>query len=157
ELLVKLLNGIVFNTAFQWSPDILIPTMDGRLCKIADVVFDDVNAHNTRSNVWGIEGGEQDQEDGSSSLQYTFASPLITLLLADKLHIPMFSTKSWDDQRDSTFEPWAQEEKIVERIRNILNDYDPASIFTEFLQNAADAGATKCTFMLDQRSFGKTK
>ncbi|KAI1294423.1 hypothetical protein EDD11_008131 [Mortierella claussenii] len=157
ELLVKLLNGIVFNTAFQWSPNILIPTMDGRLCKIADVVFDDVNARNTRSDVWGIEGGEQGQEDGPSSLQYTFASPLITLLLADKLHIPMFSTKSWDDQRDSTFEPWAQEEKIVDRIKNILNDYDPASIFTEFLQNAADAGATECTFMLDQRSFGKTK
>ncbi|KAF9943458.1 hypothetical protein BGZ70_005944, partial [Mortierella alpina] len=49
------------------------------------------------------------------------------------------------------------QEDIVDRIRNVLNDYDPSSIFTEFLQNAADAGATKCVFMLDYKSYGTEK
>ncbi|KAK5805698.1 histidine kinase-like ATPase, partial [Linnemannia elongata] len=42
-------------------------------------------------------------------------------------------------------------------IKGILNDYDPSSIFNEFLQNASDAGATECHFYLDTRSYDTEK
>lgn len=55
------------------------------------------------------------------------------------------------------FEPFFQQENIVDRIKGILNDYDPSSIFNEFLQNASDAGATECHFYLDTRSYDTEK
>ncbi|KAF9138561.1 hypothetical protein BGX30_008999, partial [Mortierella sp. GBA39] len=57
----------------------------------------------------------------------------------------------------NSFDPFFQQENIVDRIEGILNDYDPSSIFNEFLQNASDAGATECHFQLDMRSFGTEK
>ncbi|KAF9174099.1 hypothetical protein BGX20_000948 [Mortierella sp. AD010] len=142
ELIIELLRYIAIAN-IAWSPRLLILTRDNRLCKITEVVYDDL----TEKNAISLE--EDDQ--------YTFVSSKIDVSTASALQIPMYSARYWNDQRDSTFEPWAQEEDIVARIGNILNDYDPSSIFMEFLQNAADAGATKCSFMLDQRSFGKNK
>ncbi|KAG9061096.1 hypothetical protein KI688_007725 [Linnemannia hyalina] len=57
----------------------------------------------------------------------------------------------------NSFDPFYQQENIVDRIKGILNDYDPSNIFNEFLQNASDAGATECHFQLDMRSFGTEK
>ncbi|KAF9918470.1 hypothetical protein BX616_008570 [Lobosporangium transversale] len=145
DLLVKLLDAIAFHKDFNYSSDLWVPTSENRLCQITEIVFDNVSFRRTNSSIF--ENGEL--------FKYTFANNRISLSLAEKLQLPMFSSKAWEDQRDISFQPWAQEEDILDRIKNILNDYDPANIFTEFLQNAADAGATKCTFMLDQRSYGK--
>ncbi|KAG0013536.1 hypothetical protein BGZ80_011015, partial [Entomortierella chlamydospora] len=141
-LVIELLKRIA-TADIDWSPKLLILTRDNRLCKITEVVYDDLT--------------EKDAISLEEDDQYTFASSRIGIYAASALQIPMYSARYWNDQRDSTFEPWAQEEDIVARIGNILNDYDPSSIFMEFLQNAADAGATKCSFMLDQRNFGRNK
>ncbi|KAF9349650.1 hypothetical protein BGX26_012077 [Mortierella sp. AD094] len=143
ELVIEFLKRIAAAGVY-WSPKLLVLTQDNKLRKITEVVYDDLTEKNAVSL-------EKDDD------QYTFASSKIGPYVAAALQIPMYSARYWNDQRDSTFEPWAQEEDIVARIGNVLNDYDPSSIFVEFLQNAADAGATKCSFMLDQRNFGKNK
>ncbi|KAG0008619.1 hypothetical protein BGZ80_003236 [Entomortierella chlamydospora] len=143
ELVIELLKRIAADGVY-WSSELLILTQDNKLRKITEVVYDDL----TDKSAISLE------ED---DVQYTFANGKIGIFVASTLQIPMYSARYWNDQRDSTFEPWAQEEDIVARIGSVLNDYDPSSIFVEFLQNAADAGATKCSFMLDQRSFGKNK
>ncbi|KAG0364102.1 hypothetical protein BGZ54_007843 [Gamsiella multidivaricata] len=148
DLVIKMLEAISRTQFYNWSPDLLILTDDSRLRKVTDVVFDDVNARKEMPDVLATD---------SSDISYTFASNKISSYTARELGIPFFSTRCWEDEKDSTFEPWAQQEDIVNRIKTVLNDYDPSNIFTEFLQNAADAGATKCSFMLDRRSFGRKK
>ncbi|KAG0259647.1 hypothetical protein BG011_002498 [Mortierella polycephala] len=149
ELVLKLLGAVADSPSVQWSPDLLVLTKNQQLHPIMDVVYDDVNALQDPSDLWG---GVHDE-----NLEYTFISSKISRHDAEKLQIPMFSAKCWQDRKESGFKTWAQKEDIVDRIRNVLNDYNPSSIVTEFLQNAADAGATKCVFMLDKRSFGETK
>uniref|UniRef100_A0A8C1IQD4 Sacsin/Nov domain-containing protein n=1 Tax=Cyprinus carpio TaxID=7962 RepID=A0A8C1IQD4_CYPCA len=49
-------------------------------------------------------------------------------------------------------EQCGQSEPITQRIKNILKEYDEEiDIFKELLQNAEDAGATTCKFLLDFR------
>ncbi|KAF9347998.1 hypothetical protein BGX26_000534 [Mortierella sp. AD094] len=144
EFVIKLLKGIAFEGVNE-SDDLLVLTQDNRLRNILDVVYDDAGAIGEVSNA----------EDRDQT--YTFASSRIIRSIAETLKIPMYSTRFWHDQRDLSFEPWAQEEDILVRIRNILDDYDPSNIFVEFLQNAADAGATKCSFMLDERKYGNDR
>ncbi|KAK3820137.1 MAG: hypothetical protein J3Q66DRAFT_167318 [Benniella sp.] len=139
EFVVRILHAMTISSAeFQRSEDLLVPTVENLLCKIEDVVYDDVGAQVDKTGLWERE-----------SASCTFASAEISRSLAGKLGVTMLSVRTMEEQRDETFEPWAQEENIVNRIMGILNDYDPSSIFTEFLQNAADAGATKCCFMFD--------
>ncbi|GJJ71850.1 sacsin [Entomortierella parvispora] len=124
--------------------DLLVLTQDSKLCKIDKVVYDDVNASQESADI----RTDSDEET------YIMVSSKISHHVATKLKITMLSTQYWHAKKDPDFEPWAQQEHIVDRIRNILNDYDPSSIFKEFLQNAEDAGATKCVFKLDERSYG---
>ncbi|KAM6248577.1 sacsin-like [Porphyrio hochstetteri] len=50
------------------------------------------------------------------------------------------------------FRPCSLSEPITLRLRNILREYgDEGDIFTEMVQNAEDAGATVCSFLLDLR------
>ncbi|KAF9345297.1 hypothetical protein BGX34_004873, partial [Mortierella sp. NVP85] len=147
EFVVRILVAMTNpHTRFQWSESLLIPTADNQLRKIEDVIYDDVGAQVDKSGVWEME----------SSL-YTFANSKVSKSLAEMLGISMLSDRCAEEQRDPTYEPWAQEENIMDRIASILNDYDPSSIFTEFLQNAADAGATKCCFMFDTSIHPQTK
>uniref|UniRef100_A0A3P9JZ95 HEPN domain-containing protein n=1 Tax=Oryzias latipes TaxID=8090 RepID=A0A3P9JZ95_ORYLA len=49
-------------------------------------------------------------------------------------------------------EQYGQREPITTRIKNILKEYDePNDIFKELIQNAEDAGADTCKFMIDFR------
>ncbi|KAK2839687.1 hypothetical protein Q5P01_013427 [Channa striata] len=49
-------------------------------------------------------------------------------------------------------EQWGQSEPITTRIKNILKDYDEESdIFKELIQNAEDASANVCKFLVDFR------
>ncbi|KAG0003501.1 hypothetical protein BGZ65_001641 [Modicella reniformis] len=153
DFVVKILQAMINKDfKFRWNPELLIPTADNLLCRVANVVFDDVGAQTKPS---GTLGAEPTDGNGSNTSSYKFVSSKITRNMADMLQISMLSTRSWNDQKVS----WSQtqEEDIVGRIVNIMNDYDHSSIFTEFLQNAADAGATKCCFMLDQTSYPRSK
>uniref|UniRef100_A0A8C8RXG7 HEPN domain-containing protein n=1 Tax=Pelusios castaneus TaxID=367368 RepID=A0A8C8RXG7_9SAUR len=50
------------------------------------------------------------------------------------------------------FEPWGPSEPITTRIWNILREYsEEADLFKELIQNAEDAGARICSFLLDLR------
>ena len=94
---------------------------------------------------------------GTGDLPYTFTHNMISLDMAKRLGVKLLSARFWDEAKDNSFDPFFQQENIVDRIKGILNDYDPSSIFNEFLQNASDAGATECHFQLDTRSFGTEK
>ncbi|KAG0227607.1 hypothetical protein BGX31_006891 [Mortierella sp. GBA43] len=143
DLVVKILQAMT-DVEFKWTPDLLIPTTDRMLCKTTDVVYDDV-------------GLEADMPDLEGSATYKITNSKISKSVAEKLQVSMLSTRHWNDQNDAGFESWSQKEEILDRLAHILNDYHPSSIFTEFLQNAEDAGATKCCFMLDRTSYPKNK
>ncbi|KAF9984089.1 hypothetical protein BGZ65_001010 [Modicella reniformis] len=148
DFVVKILQAMTDKAVnFQWTADLLIPATDNILCKITEVVYDDAGAQAKTSSAWTA------ASVNGNAPSYKFTSSKISKSMAEKLQISMLSTRCWDDQKES----WSQEEKILGRIVNILNDYDPSSIFTEFLQNAADAGATKCCFMLDLTSYPRSK
>ncbi|XP_066482921.1 sacsin-like [Tiliqua scincoides] len=50
------------------------------------------------------------------------------------------------------FEPWGPSEPITLRIRNVLREYSQSpDMFQELLQNAEDAGAQTCCFLVDLR------
>ncbi|XP_058037712.1 sacsin-like [Ahaetulla prasina] len=56
------------------------------------------------------------------------------------------------------FEAWGPSEPITRRIRNILREYSQdADVFQELLQNAEDAGAQTCRFLIDLRQHNTTK
>ncbi|XDV31219.1 hypothetical protein PO909_033960 [Leuciscus waleckii] len=74
------------------------------------------------------------------------------------LKVPFLSTRILKPQliqaEEESFgiEQCGQSEPITQRIKNILKEYDEESdIFKELLQNAEDAGATTCKFLLDFR------
>ncbi|KAK3833268.1 MAG: hypothetical protein J3R72DRAFT_232028 [Linnemannia gamsii] len=139
DLVCRLYTEIASVHDRKWSADLLILTQDNCLKRAADMVYDDINIQKSNPAV--------------ADMPYTFTSPRISREVAERLQIDMFSARNWDDTKDASFDPFFQQENIVDRIKGILNDYDPSSIFNEFLQNAADAGATECHFKLDTRLF----
>ncbi|KAK2849709.1 hypothetical protein Q7C36_008492 [Tachysurus vachellii] len=75
------------------------------------------------------------------------------------LKIPFLSTRILKPQIIGHEEDYegieqcGQTEPITQRIKNILKEYDDESdIFKELIQNAEDAGASTCGFMLDFRT-----
>ncbi|XP_060636280.2 sacsin-like [Anolis sagrei] len=55
------------------------------------------------------------------------------------------------------FEAWGPSEPVTLRIRNILREYSQdADVFQELLQNAEDAGAQTCRFLVDVRQHNGT-
>ncbi|KAF9342928.1 hypothetical protein BGX34_007474, partial [Mortierella sp. NVP85] len=147
DFVVRILDAMTnSHTRFQRSESLLIPTAENQLRKIEDVVYDDLGTQVDKLGIWEME----------SSL-YTFANRKVSKSLAEILDITMLSDRCVEEQRDPTFKPLLHKENILDRNASILNDYDPSSIFTEFLQNAADAGATKCCFMFDTSIYPQTK
>ncbi|KAG0328427.1 hypothetical protein BG000_000486 [Podila horticola] len=110
----------------------------GLLCKLSDVVYNDM------ADSSGI------QEYTS---KYVFSSNSISKGVASKLHIQMLSARIWSGCNDDFFQNWEQQVSVVDSISKILNDYSPDNIFTEYLQNAADAGATQFSIMFDHQSY----
>ncbi|KAG0058784.1 hypothetical protein BGZ89_000970 [Linnemannia elongata] len=142
-LVRRLLFALSKETTRTWSPELLVLTKDGSLKRKADVVYDDRSARRGR-----LEG------DPTS---YSFLDDGIPKDVAQRLQIDMFSDRTWQESKDTEFKPFFQQEDIVDRIKGILNDYDPTGIFNEYLQNASDAGATKFSVILDTRSHDTTK
>ncbi|CAN9497847.1 unnamed protein product [Ophioblennius macclurei] len=70
---------------------------------------------------------------------------------AEWLNIPFLSTHILDPELVG-IEQCGQSEPITTRIKNILKEYDEQSdIFKELIQNAEDAGANTCKFLVDFR------
>jgi hypothetical protein len=144
DFVVKLLQGMTHpDIDFEWTENLLVPTVDHRLCKTKDVVFNDV--------------GLTDMSTIEEISSYNFANGKITKPMAERLKVPMLSTTYWNDQKDSKFDPWPEEEDLLGAIGDILGDYSPSNIFKEFLEIAIVSGATKCSFLLDRRSHPRHK
>ncbi|KAF9278283.1 hypothetical protein BGZ88_000652 [Linnemannia elongata] len=142
RLVCRLLAGMASVNTGTWSPDFLVLTKSRYLKPAADIVYDDRTTQRGRSD--------------DALLPYTFLDDSISKTVAQRLQIAMFSVRTWEESKVTAFEPFFQQEDIVDRIKGILNDYDPSGIFNEYLQNASDAGATKFSVMLDTRMYGNT-
>ncbi|XP_063807744.1 sacsin isoform X3 [Pseudophryne corroboree] len=75
----------------------------------------------------------------------------IPMKTAEWLNVPCLSTRLINPE-NMGFEQSGQREPLTVRIKNILEEYPSVSdIFKELLQNADDASATECNFMIDMR------
>ncbi|XP_029441147.1 sacsin-like [Rhinatrema bivittatum] len=73
----------------------------------------------------------------------------VSLALATFLEVPLLSTRVL---KPEFFELWGPSEPITLRIKNILREYsEQVDLFKEMIQNADDAGATMCSFLVDWR------
>ncbi|KAJ8257133.1 hypothetical protein COCON_G00192850 [Conger conger] len=75
----------------------------------------------------------------------------IPMKTAEWLKVPCLSTRLINPE-NLGFEQSGQREPLTVRIKNILEEYPSVSdIFKELLQNADDASATECSFLIDMR------
>uniref|UniRef100_H3A3T5 Sacsin molecular chaperone n=1 Tax=Latimeria chalumnae TaxID=7897 RepID=H3A3T5_LATCH len=75
----------------------------------------------------------------------------IPMKTAEWLQVPCLSTRLINPE-NMGFEQSGQREPLTVRIKNILEEYPSVSdIFKELLQNADDASATQCSFLIDMR------
>ncbi|XP_028319754.1 sacsin isoform X2 [Gouania willdenowi] len=75
----------------------------------------------------------------------------IPMKTAEWLKVPCLSTRLLNPE-NLGFEQSGQQEPLTVRIKNILEEYPSvADIFKELLQNADDACATECSFIIDMR------
>ncbi|KAG8584817.1 hypothetical protein GDO81_004776 [Engystomops pustulosus] len=75
----------------------------------------------------------------------------IPMKTAEWLNVPCLSTRLINPE-NMGFEQSGQREPLTVRIKNILEEYPSVSdIFKELLQNADDASASECNFMIDMR------
>ncbi|XP_076152503.1 sacsin-like [Alosa pseudoharengus] len=93
----------------------------------------------------GLTDLKEDQED------FYVIHEEVLPVTAEWLNIPLLSTRILNPEFIG-IEQCGQTEPITQRIKNILKEYDEDSdIFKELLQNAEDAGARTCRFMVDFR------
>uniref|UniRef100_A0ACB8FGQ0 Uncharacterized protein n=1 Tax=Sphaerodactylus townsendi TaxID=933632 RepID=A0ACB8FGQ0_9SAUR len=75
----------------------------------------------------------------------------IPMKTAEWLNVPCLSTRLINPE-NMGFEQSGQREPLTVRIKNILEEYPSVSdTFKELLQNADDANATECNFLIDMR------
>ncbi|XP_041425462.1 sacsin-like isoform X2 [Xenopus laevis] len=85
----------------------------------------------------------------SSGSDFNIVHEDLSQATAKYLDIPLLSTKIL---KPEFFEPWGPSEPITVRIKNILREYsESVDIFKELIQNADDAEATVCEFLVDMR------
>uniref|UniRef100_A0A8C1SWN9 HEPN domain-containing protein n=1 Tax=Cyprinus carpio TaxID=7962 RepID=A0A8C1SWN9_CYPCA len=115
------------------------------LQSLSKTVFCDISAE-------GLEDLKQDNEE------FYVIHEEVLPLTARWLKVPFLSTRILKpqfiqaEQEVFGIEQCGQSEPITQRIKNILKEYDEEiDIFKELLQNAEDAGATTCKFLLDFR------
>ncbi|KAK7882917.1 hypothetical protein WMY93_029091 [Mugilogobius chulae] len=88
-------------------------------------------------------------EDSSEPI--TLVHDDIPMKTAEWLKVPCLSTRLINPE-NLGFEQSGQREPLTVRIKNILEEYPSvADIFKELLQNADDASATECSFLIDMR------
>ncbi|XDV31217.1 hypothetical protein PO909_033959, partial [Leuciscus waleckii] len=115
------------------------------LQSLSKTVFCDISAE-------GLDDLKQDNEE------FYVIHEEVLPITAKWLKVPFLSTRILKpqfiqaEQESFGIEQCGQSEPITQRIKNILKEYDEESdIFKEMLQNAEDAGATTCKFLLDFR------
>ncbi|CAM4607993.1 unnamed protein product [Leuciscus chuanchicus] len=115
------------------------------LQSLSKTVFCDISAE-------GLDDLKQDNEE------FYVIHEEVLPITAKWLKVPSLSTRILKpqliqaEQESFGIEQCGQSEPITQRIKNILKEYDEESdIFKELLQNAEDAGATTCKFLLDFR------
>ncbi|XP_035250649.1 LOW QUALITY PROTEIN: sacsin-like [Anguilla anguilla] len=109
------------------------------LQKLSSTVFCDISRE-------GLEDLREDQEE------FYVIHGEMPRATVDWLKIPALSTRILNPEFVG-IEQCGQTEPITLRIKNILKEYDEENdLFKELIQNAEDAGATTCKFMLDFRS-----
>ncbi|XP_046902959.1 sacsin isoform X2 [Hypomesus transpacificus] len=124
------------------SDDTPVPVMEeGRrftLKPLSMALFCDVSRD-------GLDDLEKDQEE------FYVIHEDISRVTAEWLKIPLLSTRILSPEYIG-IEQCGQSEPITLRIKNILKEYDEDNdIFKELIQNAEDAGAKTCKFMVDFR------
>eukprot|EP01088_Endostelium_zonatum_P018134 TRINITY_DN570_c0_g1_i1.p1 TRINITY_DN570_c0_g1~~TRINITY_DN570_c0_g1_i1.p1 ORF type:complete len:1270 (-),score=291.42 TRINITY_DN570_c0_g1_i1:3205-6672(-) len=83
-----------------------------------------------------------------------------SLVDAENLGIPKFST-AFGVQNSTPLGPelgeeFGQKERLTTRLKSILEQYPSGTgVMKELIQNADDAGATQCVFILDQNLYGQ--
>ncbi|XP_030642545.1 sacsin [Chanos chanos] len=122
--------------------DIPVPVMEENqrftLQPLSKTVFCDISSE-------GLDALRQDKEE------FYVIHQEILPVTAKWLKIPFLSTRVLKPEFLG-IEQFGQTEPITQRIKNILKEYDEESdIFKEVIQNAEDAGARTCRFMLDFR------
>ncbi|XP_043936576.1 sacsin-like [Protopterus annectens] len=93
-------------------------------------------------------------EEGLSDLaeeDYYIVHHSMPMAISKYLKVPLLSTRILQPEFIG-IEQCGQTEPITQRIKNILKEYDEETdLFKELIQNAEDAGATTCSFLLDMR------
>ncbi|RXM32098.1 Sacsin [Acipenser ruthenus] len=93
----------------------------------------------------GLEDLDEDDEE------YYIIHEEIPRVTAEWLRVPFLSTRILNPEFIG-IEQCGQTEPITLRIKNILKEYDEeCDLFKELIQNAEDARATTCSFMMDCR------
>ncbi|KAL0183729.1 hypothetical protein M9458_019425, partial [Cirrhinus mrigala] len=113
------------------------------LQSLSKTVFCDISAE-------GLEDLKQDNEE------FYVIHEEVLPITARWLKVPLLSTRILKPEFIQAelfgIEQCGQSEPITQRIKNILKEYDEESdVFKELLQNAEDAGANTCKFLLDFR------
>ncbi|XP_069597887.1 sacsin-like [Ranitomeya imitator] len=84
-----------------------------------------------------------------SCMDFDIVHEDISMATAKYLNIHFLSTKVL---KPEFFEPWGPSEPVTLRIKNILREYsEHVELFKEMIQNADDADATACHFLVDMR------
>ncbi|XP_040280413.1 sacsin-like isoform X2 [Bufo bufo] len=85
----------------------------------------------------------------SNYMDYYIVHEEISMATAKYLNIQLLSTKVL---KPEFFDAWGQSEPVTLRIKNILREYsEHVELFKEMIQNADDANATACHFLVDMR------
>ncbi|XP_056019904.1 sacsin-like isoform X1 [Ostrea edulis] len=132
DAVVRLYNLLSNSKCVKGFPQ-LLPDQDGIMRKPCDMCFEDGNEKITNAD----------------RLVFTHADLKVKTCKKFKVH----SKSAKFIRRFSTGVPFGQKEKLVTRVRNILEDYPcDISILNELVQNADDAKATEIHFVYDRQS-----
>ena len=132
--------------------DLCLPNSRGILCHKSTLMYKD-----DRDYSWLLKHDAFDNISGDVS----YLHEDISWAIAKKLGLQNPVQTLLDKYIDNDFFKgiaYGQEEKLCDRLSNILRGYHAdSSIFKEFIQNADDAGASEIVFVLDKRTFHDEK
>ena len=125
------------NEKYESHCNILIPTSDRRLLSPTQCTFDD-------------RGWIKQKKDVS---KFTFVHERVDADLAKYFEVkPLSAMIAPSEKLHLNYTLAGQHERVTQRIRHIVQDYETnIDIFKELIQNADDAGATEVKFLIDWR------